>query len=90
MLSIYMSVDRFNTDDGYASELRRFVDYVKSSKPATPDGEVLVPGEPEYRMRTRRLDEGIPLARDTWAVIVQAGESVGVTAPAGNGENLSV
>lgn len=90
MLSIYMSVDHFNTDDGYASELRRFIDYVKSSNPATPGGEVLVPGEPEQRMRAQRLDEGIPLAQDTWAVIVEAGKDVGVEPPTAHGERVSV
>lgn len=90
MLSIFMSVDRFDTDDGYASELRRFIDYVKSSKPVTPEGEVLVPGEPEDRMRARRLDEGIPLSQDALAVIVEAGENVGVSPPAGYGEKLGV
>ena len=81
MLSIYMSVDRFDTDDFYAAELKRFIDYVKSSNPATPGGEVLIPGEPEQRTREVRLRDGIALADDTWATIKTAGESFGVSAP---------
>ncbi|MEM8744470.1 MAG: malate/lactate/ureidoglycolate dehydrogenase [Pseudomonadota bacterium] len=81
MLSIYMAVDRFDTDDAYAAELKRFIDYVKSSNPVTPGGEVLVPGEPEKRTRETRLRDGITLADDTWTVIAEAGESVGVSAP---------
>ena len=81
MLSIYMAVDRFDTDDAYADELKRFITYVKSSNPVTPDGEVLVPGEPEQRTREQRLKEGLPFADDAWAVIVSSGESVGVKAP---------
>ncbi len=80
MLSIYMSVDRFDTDDSFAAEIKRYVAYFKSSKPAAPDGEVLVPGEPEQRVRTERLGNGIPLANDAWAAIVKAGEQAGVHA----------
>lgn len=84
MLSIYMAVDRFDTDDAYADELKRFITYVKSSNPVTPDGEVLMPGEPEQRTREQRLKEGLPFADDAWAVIVAAGESVGVKAMEGS------
>lgn len=81
MLSIYMSVEHFDTGDTYAAEIKRYIAYFKSSKPVTEDGEVLVPGEPELRTRERRLREGIPLPRDTWNAIVNAGKNVGVEAP---------
>ena len=45
------------------------------------DGEVLVPGEPELRMRAERLAKGIPLPAEVWKAIVTAGKSVGVSAP---------
>ena len=41
-------------------------------------GEVLVPGEPEQRMRIKRLAEGVPLPDDTWAAIVDTARSVGL------------
>lgn len=81
MLSIYMSVDRFDTDDGFAAELRRYIAYFKSSRPADAGGEVLTPGEPERTAMRERLSNGVPLGDDIWASLVQAGESVGVTAP---------
>lgn len=81
MLSIYMSVDRFDTEDLYASELRRYIDYVKGTRPAEPGGEVLVPGEPEQRKRAERLAQGILLPDDVWQSIVDAGAGVGVSAP---------
>ena len=40
--------------------------------------EVLVPGEPEQRMRIKRLAEGVPLPDDTWAAIVDTARSVGL------------
>ncbi|MEQ9560566.1 MAG: malate/lactate/ureidoglycolate dehydrogenase [Rhodospirillales bacterium] len=81
MLSIYMSRDRFGAEDDYARELRRYVDYVKSAKPVAGGGEVLVPGEPEARMRDARRKDGIPLAPDAWAAISGAGRDLGVTPP---------
>ena len=41
-------------------------------------GEVLVPGEPESRMRAERAANGVPLPDDTWAAIVETARSVGL------------
>lgn len=81
MLSIYMSIEHFDTDDRFAHEIRRYIDYFKSSKPAQAGGEVLVPGEPEQRSHEARLAKGIPLADDAWAAIVTAGKEYGIPAP---------
>ncbi len=81
MLSIYMSVEHFDTGGSYAAEIKRYITYFKSSKPVTVDGEVLVPGEPESRMRAQRFAEGIPLPAEAWSTIVTAGKNVGVDAP---------
>jgi len=42
--------------------------------------EILVPGEPEYRAECQRRKEGIPLAKDTWQHLLEAGISIGMTA----------
>ena len=60
------------------ADVARYVAYFKSAKPATPGGEVLIPGEPEQRTRRQRLAEGVPLPDDTWAAIVAAAREVGV------------
>ncbi len=44
----------------------------------TPDGEILMPGEPEARTRARRLRDGIEIDDTTWGQIVAVGESLGV------------
>ena len=41
-------------------------------------GEVLVPGEPEVRVRAERTANGVPLPDDTWAAIVETARSVGL------------
>jgi LDH2 family malate/lactate/ureidoglycolate dehydrogenase len=52
---------------------------IKAVAPAAGFDEVLVPGEPEVRAAAQRRIEGIPVAEDTWAEIIAAGASVGVT-----------
>ena len=78
MLSIYMAVDRFHSGEGFAQELRRYVEWVKSARPSEPGGEVLVPGEVERRMRAARLADGIPLSDQAWNDILATGRKVGL------------
>ena len=79
MLSIYMDLEFFDSDDHFATEARQYVDFFKSAKPAAPDGEVLVPGEPERRTREKRLAEGIPLPEEAWQAILRTAEAAGLS-----------
>jgi uncharacterized oxidoreductase len=78
MLSIYLSPERFHSDDYFAEETRRYVAFFKSSRPASPEGEVLTPGEPERRYRAKRLQEGIPLEAETWDAIRETALAAGI------------
>lgn len=80
MLSIYMSPASFGTDDYFAAEVGRYVEFFKSSRPATSGGEVLTPGEPERRARAKRLAEGVPLEDETWDAIRKTALSAGLSA----------
>ncbi|HLZ09505.1 MAG TPA: Ldh family oxidoreductase [Chloroflexota bacterium] len=52
---------------------------IKATPPAAGFAEVLFAGEPEVRAAAQRRVEGVPVAEDTWADIVEAARSVGVT-----------
>jgi uncharacterized oxidoreductase len=80
MLSFYIDPARIDPDGFFPEDVTRYVAYVKSARPATPGGEVLVPGEPEERTRAKRLKEGVPLPEDTWKAIAAAAEKIGVDA----------
>ncbi|MFM9846042.1 MAG: malate/lactate/ureidoglycolate dehydrogenase [Hyphomicrobiaceae bacterium] len=80
MLSFYIDPARIDPDGFFPEDVTRYVAYVKSARPATPGGEVLVPGEPEERTRAKRLKDGVPLPEDTWKAIAAAAEKVGVDA----------
>ena len=84
MLSIYLSIEALSGNGGgngaqaFGAEARAYVDFFTSARPAEPDGEVLVPGEPERRRRRARLAEGLELPAQVWTDIVAAAETVGL------------
>ena len=78
MLSIYMSPAAFGSGDGFAAMTREYVEFFKSSRPATPGGEVLTPGEPELRYRAKRLEEGVPLEAETWQALRKTALAAGL------------
>jgi uncharacterized oxidoreductase len=80
MLSIYLKPDHFGIAH-FAEAAREYALYVKASRPATPGGDVLVPGEVESRTRVARTRDGIPLQTDTWAAIVQSARTLGLEPP---------
>lgn len=78
MLSIYMSPAAFGSDADFTGEVRRYVDFFKSSQPDHAGGEVLTPGEPELRYRAKRLQEGVPLEEETWEALRSAAQGAGL------------
>lgn len=59
-------IERFVDRRIFAREMTAFVRAVSASRPAIGCDEVLLPGEPEARMRARRLREGVPLSDAEW------------------------
>jgi uncharacterized oxidoreductase len=80
MLSIYFDPKFFQNDQEFAAEIHRFVEWIKSSEKAQPNGEILMPGEIEERTKARRLRDGIELDDTTWKSIVDTAASVGFVA----------
>jgi len=78
MLSVLLDPARFRPTDAFGDEIERFVAWVKSSAKATPDGEILMPGEVEQRTKERRLRDGIDVDDTTWSQLRDAARSVGV------------
>ena len=79
MFAVYVDpkiVDPANMFDG---EMSRYINYFKDTRPATGVDAVLIPGEPEAKMRAERSKNGVPLPDDTWAAIVNTAREVGVS-----------
>ena len=80
MFSVYLDPGHFGAAH-FAETAREYALYVKASRPSTPGGEVLVPGEPEARTRAIRQRDGIPLQVGTWAAIVETAKGLGLSPP---------
>jgi hydroxycarboxylate dehydrogenase B len=78
MLSIVIAPEAYADAGAIGAEIRRHLEFVKSARPRTPGGEVLLPGEPERRVRAERLANGIPIDPTTWEHILASGAQVGL------------
>lgn len=63
----------------FKKEVGRFIDYVKSAKPAPGFGEVLVPGERSWHSRQEREKTGIVVEESTWERICEVAKKLDVT-----------
>lgn len=73
-----MDAQLFRPKSDYASALAHRLGQIKGVPPAAGFDEVLVPGEPEARVRAQRAREGIPIPDDTWSAVCNAAHSVGL------------
>jgi LDH2 family malate/lactate/ureidoglycolate dehydrogenase len=82
---IFMGIDvrRFMPMDQFEERMRRLVAEVKSAAPAQGYNEVLVAGDPEWRVEEIRRSEGIPLAEGVWEKLKEAALKLGVGLPSG-------
>jgi LDH2 family malate/lactate/ureidoglycolate dehydrogenase len=62
----------------YAKALDKTLNRIKAVPPSPGFEEVLLPGEPEARSRSRRERDGIPIPEDTWRAVCATGAALGV------------
>ena len=79
MLSFYIDPKVVDTDNFFDGEISRYVDFIRATKPVAGVDTVLIPGDPERKMRAERTQNGVPLPDDTWAAIVSTAREVGVS-----------
>jgi hydroxycarboxylate dehydrogenase B len=67
----FVAIDpaRFVPIDQFRSLMDDLSAYIKSSPPTDEAGEVLMPGEKEFRTKRARLEEGIPIDDATWEAL---------------------
>jgi len=76
-----IDISRFLPLDEFAARMERLIAVVKSSPPAKGYEEVLVAGEPEWRMEAERRANGIPLEQGTWKSLTETASRLGVPSP---------
>jgi LDH2 family malate/lactate/ureidoglycolate dehydrogenase len=70
--------DCFIGRDTFKKEMDRYIKSIKESARAVNCPEIVIPGEPELRTETERLEHGIPLAPATTKELAALGESLGI------------
>ena len=68
----------FGSSDEFKARVKRFVGELKVTRKAPGIGEILVPGEPEFRTREQRLREGVPIADEVWGDVQRFARELGV------------
>jgi LDH2 family malate/lactate/ureidoglycolate dehydrogenase len=79
---IAIDIARFLPIDEFRTRMDHLVRLMKSTAPAKGYSEVLVAGDPEWRMEQERRRSGIPVGPGTWKALCEAGDRLGVVAPA--------
>ncbi len=79
MLGIYIDPAKLQSAETLFPEITRYIEWVKSSRPADPAAPVLVPGEMEDRNRAQR-ENGIELDATTWSQLTETAKNGGVAA----------
>lgn len=79
MLAFYVDPKVIDTSNYFDEEISRYTDFIRQTKPIAGVDSVLVPGDPERKMRAERTKNGVPLPDDTWAAIVNTAREVGVS-----------
>jgi hypothetical protein len=79
MFAVYVDPKVVDTGNFFDGEISRYVDFIRATKPVAGVDAVLIPGDPERKMRADRTKNGVPLPDDTWAAIVNTAREVGVS-----------
>ena len=78
MYSLIIDCDRLPEELGFAAEVQRFIEFVKSARKAPGFEEILMPGEIEEYNRQHCEANGIEVDDTTWRTLCDAARDVGV------------
>jgi L-2-hydroxycarboxylate dehydrogenase (NAD+) len=77
-LMIVLNPSAFVDYHNFQIQTRRFIEQVKSCKKAPGVQRIMIPGEPEYEERKKRLVEGIIIPDEVWSEIETIKSELGI------------
>jgi len=78
---IAIDIERFLPLSEFTARVERLVEMMKTTPTAPGYDEVLVAGDPEWRIEAERRANGIPIAQGNWDALVKAANRVNVGVP---------
>ena len=78
---LMLRADLFQPLADFTARAGELADRLRAVPAAPGFSEVLVPGDPEQRIRAHRQRDGIPVAEDIWQSLVDVATSLGVPVP---------
>jgi LDH2 family malate/lactate/ureidoglycolate dehydrogenase len=78
VLMMAIDIEAFSPLAQFEDTAGRLFAAIKASRPAPGVEEILIPGEPEFRTKERRLREGIPVPERTWCDLQRAAQRLGL------------
>ncbi len=78
---LLLDIDQFTGAAHFLSQVTGLADAIHACPRAEGASEILLPGEPERREKTRRLHAGIPLDDGTWKQLTELAERLLVPLP---------
>jgi LDH2 family malate/lactate/ureidoglycolate dehydrogenase len=78
---VAIDIARFMPVEEFTARMEKLVGIMKSTATAPGYDEVLVAGDPEWRMEAERRANGIPIAQGNWEQLLKAAGRAGVAAP---------
>jgi len=78
VLMMAIDIEAFSPLAQFEDTAGRLFAAVKASRTAPGVEEILIPGEPEFRTKEKRLREGIPVPESTWQELARAAERLGL------------
>jgi LDH2 family malate/lactate/ureidoglycolate dehydrogenase len=74
-----LEIERFLPRSEYNSWMEKYVTYLKDCRLMPGCTEILLPGEIELRRRKQREEAGVPIPDETWRLINETAQRLGVT-----------
>jgi len=78
LFQLALKIDAYRPIDEFKREMDALIRAVKTSPCAPGVTEILLPGDPERRMKGERQQNGIPISLQTWNALVKTGAKVQV------------
>ncbi len=78
VLMIAIDVESFTQLDAYTQQVQQTLSLLRSTPPAEGFERVMIPGEPEFSVREKRLKEGIVISEEIWNELKNTATGLGV------------